>query len=145
MTHSQNCVDLVSSFEGCSFVAYQDGNGVWTIGYGHTAGVNPGDTCTRDQAQAWLSEDLQVADNALMQLVDVFLNQNQWDALTSFVFNIGQGHFSHSSCLKDLNSSNMQGAADAILMWKYVAGHVSPGLLRRRTAERALFLKEVLP
>lgn len=143
VNHSQACVDLVASFEGCSFVAYQDGNGVWTIGYGHTQGVDAGDTCTRQQASDWLSEDLEVADHALQRLVKIPINQNQWDGLTSFVFNIGQGNFAQSTCLRDLNANNIQGAADAILMWDRVAGQVSSGLVRRRTAERSLFLTEV--
>lgn len=145
MTHSQTCVDLVASFEGCSFVAYQDGNDIWTIGYGHTGGVMKGDTCTREQALAWLSQDLQTADHALSMLVKVPTNQNQWDALTSFVFNIGQGNFASSTCRRDINAENMAGAADAMLMWNRIAGHTSPGLVRRRIAERNLFLKEVEP
>lgn len=143
MTHSQACTDLVASFEGCSFVAYQDGNGIWTIGYGHTKGVKAGDTCTREQALDWQSEDLETADQALESLVKIPINQNQWDGLTSLVFNIGQGNFSRSTCLKDLNAGDIQAAADAMLLWNKVAGKVSSGLVRRRAAERSLFLKEV--
>jgi len=142
VTHSQACRDLVASFEGLRLNAYQDQNGVWTIGYGHTADVKPGDTCTKEQAEEWLDEDLEEADQAIARLVDVPLTQNQYDAIASLVFNIGEGHFSGSTVRRRLNQNDFSAAAEAILMWRYAGGEVSVGLLHRRQAERKLFLGE---
>lgn len=141
MTHSEKATALVIEFEGFSAVAYEDGGGRWTIGYGHAEGVQPNDTCTKLEAVAWLDADLVVADDAIASLVTVPINQNQWDALTSFVYNIGQGNFSVSTVHVRINGGDMQGAADAMLWWNKVDGHVSAGLIRRRTAERRLFLE----
>ena len=133
---------LVEPFEGCRLTAYQDGNGVWTNGYGNTHGVSASTLAiTQDQAIADLKRNLLSAENDICSLVTVPLNQNQFDALTSFDFNIGPGHLKSSTTLRLLNAGDRQGAADAMLMWDKVAGAVSPGLVRRRQAERALFLK----
>jgi lysozyme len=141
MKHSANATRLVAGFEGCALKAYQDGNGIWTIGYGHTGpGAGPGLTCTQEQAEAWLDEDLRTADTAIAQLVKMALTQNQWDALTSFVFNIGQGHFATSTCLRQLNQGNAVGACQAMGMWNKVDGAVSRGLSVRRAAEQKLFM-----
>lgn len=150
MTHSDACVLLTAQFEGFRPTAYQDGNGIWTLGYGHTEGVKAGDTCTTTQAQQWLSEDLGVADAALTRLVKVGLDQNQWDALVDLCYNIGQGNFASSTCLSLLNQGDEAGAINSICYWDndqwhgwvIVAGEVSPGLVRRRQAEQALFNKE---
>lgn len=139
MTHSQAATNLVASFEGCSLVAYQDGNQIWTIGYGHAIGVKSGDTCTQQEALEWLSEDLTTADDAIARLVKVDLQQHQWDGLVSFVFNIGQGHFASSTCLRLLNAGDSGGACAAMGMWDKIAGQVSAGLVRRRAAEMAMF------
>lgn len=142
MTHSERATALVEEFEGRELTAYQDGNGIWTIAYGRTgAGVVQGLTCTAAQASWWLDTDLGVADAALGRLVKVPVNQNQYDALISLVYNIGQGNFEHSSCLKALNARNYAEACRAIGMWDQVAGRVSDGLVRRRTAEQTLFME----
>jgi lysozyme len=143
MTHSQAASDLVKQFEGRRLTAYQDGNGIWTIADGHTGGVKEGDTCTQEQADIWLNEDLAIVDRALNKLVRVELTQNQYDALVSFVYNIGAYHFMFSTCLKDLNDGDLEGAANGILLWNKVAGKVSEGLVRRRAAEKALFEEAV--
>lgn len=147
MTHSPACTLLTAHFESLRTVAYQDGNGIWTLGYGHTEGVKEGDTCTYEQAKAWLSQDLGIADAALNLLVDVALDQNEWDALCDFVYNIGQGNFATSTCLKLLNQDDKAGAINSICYndndqwhgWVFVAGQVSHGLVVRRQAEQALF------
>lgn len=147
MTHSSVCTALTAQFEGLETTAYQDQNGILTIGYGHTGDVREGDTCTKQQALDWLSSDLEVADAALNRLVHVALNQNEWDALCDFVFNIGQGNFENSTCLARLNAGDTQGAIDSICYWDngewhgwvIAAGKVDPGLVRRRQAEQALF------
>jgi lysozyme len=149
VTHSPACVLFTAQFEGLKTIAYQDGNGVWTLGYGRAEGVKPGDTCTLAQAQQWLSEDLDVADMALARLIKVTIEQNQWDALCDLCFNIGQGNFEESTCLKLLNQGDEAGAINSICYfdndewhgWVMVAGKASPGLVHRRQAEQALFSK----
>jgi lysozyme len=138
--HSPQCVSLVASFEGMELRAYQDQGGIWTLGYGHTADVKEGDTCTQQQAEAWLSEDLETADIAVNKAVTVPLTQNHFDALVSLCFNIGQGNFAKSTLVRILNAGSIQAAADQFLVWDKVGGQTNAGLLRRRNAERALFL-----
>ena len=138
-------IALVKRFEGLEIVAYPDpGNRVtgepWTIGYGHTRGVRRGDTCTEDQATAWLREDLRAAEGAVRHLVDVPLNQGQFDALASFVFNCGTGAFGNSTLLRLLNAGDAAGAAEQFKRWNRGADGVLPGLVTRRTAERDLFV-----
>lgn len=139
MTASAACRALIESFESCRLKAYQDGRGVWTLGTGHTKGVCEGDICTFQQANDWLSEDLQEAESAVNRLVTVPLTQNQFDALVSLVFNIGQGNFEGSTVLRRLNQKSYGAAADAFLMWTKIGGQISAGLVRRREAERKLF------
>lgn len=143
MTHSQTAADLVSSFEGFSATAYQDQNGVWTIGFGHAQGVKQYDVTTKDAALRWLSDDLNTADNCINRMVTVPLNQNQFDALCSFIFNIGCGNFSKSTAFKCLQAGNYQSACDAMGMWNKIAHQVSGGLDRRRKAEQVLFMEAV--
>lgn len=141
MTHSENATKLVENFEGLELCAYQDQRGIWTIGYGHTAGVKPGDTCTQAQAQAWLDADLKRADDAVNHYVRVDLTQNQFDALVSFTYNVGAGNLETSTLLRLLNEGNKQGAAQQFTEWIHAGNKVSAGLVRRRFAEQALFLE----
>jgi lysozyme len=132
---------LVEAFEGDVLDAYQDGNKVWTNGFGNTHGVTATTPrITQAQAIVDLKRNLLSAENDILSLVKVSLNQNMYDALVSFDYNIGPGHLKQSTTLRKLNSGDYYGAADAMLMWNEVAGKVSPGLLRRREAEKALFL-----
>lgn len=132
---------LIQSFEQCCLAAYLDQRDIPTIGWGHTAGVQMGDTCTQAQADAWFVTDTGTACKAIRQTVDVAINQNQFDALVSLCFNIGAGAFVSSTLLKKLNAGDRAGAADQILVWNHVNGQVNAGLMRRREAERALFLQ----
>ncbi len=131
---------LIQSFETCRLEAYLDQRGVPTIGWGHTAGVQLGDTCTQAQADAWFQTDALWAGQAILRTVDVALTQNQFDALVSFTFNVGVGAEAASTLLKVLNAGNYQAAADQFIRWDHVNGVVDPGLTRRRQAEQALFL-----
>lgn len=138
MTHSERAVVLITGFEGCSLTAYRDQRGIWTIGYGHTPTAE-GQTISEADARILLSEDLKVADEAINRLVKVPLTQNQFDALCSFVFNVGQGNLAVSTMLRCLNRSEFAQAASEFLRWVRVGGEVSAGLVRRREAEKALF------
>ena len=141
MTHSENATKLVEQFEGLETTAYRDQRDIWTIGYGHTAGVHEGMTCTKSQAENWLSQDMMIADNAVNSYIDADLTQNMFDALVSFTFNVGAGNLEHSTLRKLLNGGSKLGAANQFLVWNHVNGIVSAGLTKRRQAERSLFLK----
>jgi lysozyme len=137
---------LVEQFEGEILTPYRDTNGIWTNGYGNTHGVTAATPAiTQAQAVSDLEHNLLTAENDILRLVTVPLNQNQFDGLTSFDYNIGSGHLQASSVLKKLNAGDYAGAADAMLEWDEAGGKPSAGLLRRRQAERALFLKPVAP
>jgi lysozyme len=141
MIHSEDATEFIASFEGLSLKAYQDQGGLWTIGYGHTQGVHEGDVCDEAAALTMLDSDLMAVDKAMARLVTVPLTQNEYDACCSLVFNIGQGNFAHSTVLDMLIRGDMDSAANSFLMWNKVHGQTSPGLDRRRQAERLLFLR----
>ena len=128
-------------FESCKLEAYLDVKGVPTIGWGHTAGVKLGDTCTQEQADAWLLADIQWAADTVNRLVtDVELTQDEFNAITDFVYNCGSGHFASSTLLKDLNAGQFGNVAHDLEMWDLAGGQVCAGLLRRRIAEATEFL-----
>lgn len=140
MKVSQTGLDLIKRFEGLETKAYRCPAGILTIGYGHTTGVKEGDNCTPEQAEVWLREDCQVAELTVSANVNVHLNQNQFDALVSFIFNLGSGNFVKSTLLKKLNTSDYRGAADELDRWVNAGGRKLAGLVKRRAAEKALFL-----
>jgi lysozyme len=141
MIHSEDCVKLVASFEGFRAKAYQDQGGVWTLGYGTTKNVHEGDTCTEIEAMAWLDRDLIVADDTIRKYCTVPLNQHQWDALCSLIYNIGASAFSKSTVLDKLIASDYGAAAEAFLLWDKVNHVFNQGLSNRRKAERLVFLQ----
>lgn len=130
---------LIKQFEGCKLEAYQDGAGVWTIGTGHTHGVKAGDTCSQEQADAWLEQDLIGAETAVSSLVKVPLSDNQFAALVSFTFNEGQGKLAGSTLLKKLNEGGYDLVPTYLKSWIFVAGKQCQGLVRRRAAEAELW------
>lgn len=132
--------NLIQSFEQLRLQAYQDQRGIWTLGWGHTGGVVEYQTCTISEADEWFTQDAHSACNAVMRAVDVPMTQNQFDALVSLCFNIGQGAFGGSTLVKLLNNGHADQAADQFTVWNHTAGQANPGLTRRRAAERALFL-----
>ena len=139
MQYSKNGLSLTEGFEGLRLTAYQDQAGIWTIAYGHIHGVSMGMTCTQEQAEAWLLEDVQNAVDDVNNLVTVDLTQNQFDALVDFTFNLGCGNLEHSTLLRLLNSGDYTGAAEQFKVWDMAGGQVRSGLLRRRLAESNLF------
>ena len=142
MNISQTGIDLIKQFEGCKLEAYQCSAGVWTIGYGHTGSdVTKGRKITQDDAESLLKQDLIVHCNNVLKLVKVKLNQNQFDALVSFEYNVGYGNLSSSTLLKLLNEGDYTGAAGQFEKWVYAGGKVLAGLEKRRKAEKELFLK----
>jgi lysozyme len=131
--------NLTEKFEGCKLVAYRDSKGVLTIGYGHTYHVYVGQTCTQEQADLWLVQDIVIAETAVNRLVGVKLTQGEFDALVDFTFNVGVGNFSNSTLIHLLNHGDYNGAANEFEKWDYCGGVVLAGLLRRRLAEKAVF------
>lgn len=140
MQYSKDGLHLTEQFEGCKLVAYQDSVGIWTIGYGHTRGVHAGMTCTQEQAEQWLREDVQIAQDNVNQHVTVTLTQGQFDALVDFAFNCGCKNLDCSTLLKLVNHSDFEHAAKEFEKWDHASGKVVAGLLRRRQAEEAEFL-----
>jgi len=134
---------LIKAWEGLFLTAYRDIGGVWTIGWGHTAGVMKGQDITRLQAEQFLTIDL--ADAAVeVEARAPQSTDDQFDAMVSFTFNEGVGAFRTSTLLRMFKAGNIQGAADQFLVWDkaHVDGQLVfvQGLLNRRKAERALFL-----
>ncbi|EBE2439124.1 lysozyme [Salmonella enterica] len=130
--------------EGCRLTAYPDSRGVWTIGTGHTGrvdgvAVHKGMTITRDTADRLLRDDLSWVERCIADRVTVPLNQNQYDALCSLIFNIGDNAFIGSTVRRQLNAGNYTAAADAFLEWSR-AGSNKTLLAPRRGRERAMFL-----
>lgn len=147
---SKRGAEFIARFEGFVATPYNDAAGNATIGYGHLihkGPVTPADrarwgTLSRERALALLEQDAQVAADAVLRHVRPRLaSQARFDALVSFVFNIGEGQFASSTVLRCLNSGiRRRGAADALLAWDHAGGRVLEGLHERRTAERHLFL-----
>ena len=113
--------------------------GIWTIGWGHTAGVKEGDTCTMAQANEWLQDDVAEAVLEVCRAVTHPLTQNQFDALVSLCFNIGIHNFAGCGLLKFVNAGNMTAAAADFINWDKQQGVVLDGLENRREAEAAHF------
>ncbi|MEG4202016.1 glycoside hydrolase family protein [Microcoleus sp. Pol12A5] len=140
---NQEGFKLLTTFEGCKVTAYDDGGGVWTIGYGHTGDdVYPELTISQTQAEELLREDLEKFESYVEDAVEVEIDDNQFSALVCFCFNVGPGTegFGGSTLLKLLNNGDYQGAANQFPVWNKVNGEPWPGLTRRRFAEQALFL-----
>ena len=134
MKTSSKGIELIKLYEGYEESAYRCPAGVWTIGYGHTGGVYEGQTCTREQAERWLREDLKNAENAVNALEPSRpLRQNEFDALVSFVYNLGAGNFSGSTLRrKVLANPDNPTIRDEFGKWIYADGRIQPGLVTRR-------------
>ncbi|OTG82309.1 lysozyme [Acinetobacter sp. ANC 4648] len=146
MSVSKAGIEMICGFEGKRSVAYDDGVGVWTIGFGTTIypngiRVKKGDSCTEAQAKAYTAHDLKKFEQAVNSAVTVPLNQNQFDALVSLTYNIGTGAFKDSTLLKKLNASDYQAAANQFDVWVKAGGRTMQGLVNRRESEKLLFKK----
>jgi len=139
MNISNTGIDLIKHFEGCETEAYLCPAGVPTIGYGHIKGVQMGDSITEAQAHEMLVEELDEYESYINDLVTVSLNQNQFDAMVSWVYNLGGGNLKASTLLKVLNSGDYNGVPEQIMRWNKAGGKVLEGLTRRRQAEADLF------
>lgn len=138
---SSNGLDIIKEFEGLRLNAYQDSVGVWTIGYGHTKSVYPGMSITHQEAEALLRQDVAEHAVGIYETVTVPLNQNQFDALASFVFNLGRYILHDSRLLQYINSRQWYASAEKMKLYNKAGGQTLPGLVRRRNMEAELFLK----
>ena len=138
---SKEGIKLIKQFEGCRLKAYKDVAGIPTIGYGHTHLVKMSDQITQDQADAYLREDVKLAEAQVDKYMKVYgFNQNEFDALVSFAFNIGS--------IRQLtaNGTRSKGQiASKMLLYNKAGGTVLNGLIKRRKAEHALFIKPCVP
>jgi GH24 family phage-related lysozyme (muramidase) len=149
-TASADCVAIVKRFEGLRLNSYQDSVGVWTIGYGTTringAPVGPGMTITQAEADKLLLDHLNTDSAKTVQTrTKALITQSMFDAMTCFVYNVGQGNFGKSTLLSELNSSKYLESANQFTVWNKAGGNVLPGLTARRIAEKDLFLKNGIP
>ncbi|OEY94657.1 lysozyme [Acinetobacter proteolyticus] len=147
MSISAHGINLITSFEDLKLNAYDDGTGIWTIGFGTTvypnkARVKKGERCTLEQAKYFFQYDLRRFEKTVNEAVRVPISQNQFDALVSLAYNIGSNAFKNSTLLKYLNALAFQDAADQFLVWNKGGGKVLKGLIHRRQVERSLFLKK---
>jgi len=143
MQSSFNGKKLLQELEGFRAKAYLDTGGVWTVGYGTTKidgkPVEAGQTATERQAQEWLEQDMAWAQTAVNKLVKVKLTQNMFDALVSFVYNIGENAFARSTLLQLLNSGQYEPASQQFDRWVYDNKKLIKGLVTRRLEEKRLF------
>ena len=130
---------LIKKFEGCKLEAYKCPAGVWTIGYGHTKGVQQGDVWSQDHAEHMLDVELEEYESYINDLVDVELQQHQFDALVAWVYNLGAGNLISSTLLIKLNAGDYEDVPHEIQRWNKAGGEVLEGLIRRRKAEALLF------
>jgi len=137
---SSDGVDLIKHFEGLRLNAYRCPAGIWTIGYGHTGSVKQGEKISLDTAIKLLQTDLKRFEQIVTDLVDVPIQQHHFDALVSFAYNLGGGALADSTLLKLLNAGYFEEAADQFKRWNKAGGQVLQGLVKRRAAERALFV-----
>lgn len=142
MTAIEKAAALIRQFEGCRLTAYRCPAGIWTIGYGHTAGVTAGDVWTQEQADRALEQDIGKYRKAVLIACPALADYpNRLAACISLAYNIGTGAFASSSVARHINKGDYRAAADAFLLWVNAGGRKLEGLVKRRQAEQAIFLK----
>lgn len=148
MNYSREGLLNTMHWEGCELEAYPDPGTKddpikkgfpWTIGYGHTKGVYPGMKCTQAQAEAWLREDIKWAQDTVNDMVNVSLDQSQFDALVDFVFNVGRPQFATSTLLRKLNQGLYSEIDAELRKWVFANGKKLGGLIARREKGTEMF------
>ena len=142
MKTSAEGIALIKKFEGLELDSYQCSANVWTLGDGHTQGGAEGDSCSEEEAEIILVNDLKEFETYVNALVDVELDQNQFDALVAWTFNLGPTNLRTSTLLKKLNAGEYNDVPSEIKRWNRAGGQVLDGLIRRREAEALLFAGE---
>lgn len=136
---SRKGIEAIKKFEGFREKAYFCPSGVLTVGYGHATGVSAGDSLTLKDAEIILLNDLKSFEDVINDSVNVPLMQNQYDALVSFAYNIGENAFKKSTLLSKLNNCDYEGASGEFGRWIYSNGEILNGLRERRNREREFF------
>ena len=139
MRCSQEGLELIKKFEGCKLKSYKCSAGEWTKGYGHTEGIKEGDIITPEEAEKLLRADVFKFERYVEDEVKVKLEQNQFDALVAWTFNLGVGNLRSSTMLKELNNSKFDKVPSEMKRWNKAGGKTLDGLIRRREAESLLF------
>tara|TARA_R100000664_G_scaffold9149_3_gene15201 strand:+ start:243 stop:686 length:444 start_codon:yes stop_codon:yes gene_type:complete len=139
MKISQEGLSLIKKFEGCELKAYRCAANVLTIGYGSTKNVKEGDTITQEEADKLLLHEMKEYEGYINDMVKSDLKQNEFDALVSWVFNLGPSNLSSSTLLQKLNNKDWDDIPNQIKRWNKAGGEVLQGLVRRREAEALLF------
>lgn len=141
-------LNTIQQFEGLKLTAYQDSVGIWTIGFGNIFNldtgkpIKQGDEISLETAERWLKIEVDNLQAKMRKVITVPLNDNQWTALTSLVYNIGFGAFKRSTLLRLLNAgASKEEVAKQFLRWNKAGGKEVKGLTNRRQAESNLFLK----
>lgn len=144
MKASVDAYELIKQFEGLRLEAYLCPAGIWTIGYGHTSGVSPNSFITIQEADEYLHRDVAAIEMQLNKL-NLSLRQCQWDAIVSFVFNVGIGNFKASTLLAKIRiNPDDNSIIDEFLRWVYANGKVMRGLQKRRLIEMKLYFSDKL-
>ena len=147
MIPSQNCINMIKMFEGFRAKPYKCPAGVPTIGYGSTFYSNGKKVTLKDKpiteqdATNLLTTVVTNFSSGVSKLLKIQVTQNQFDALVDFAYNVGIGNLKSSTLLKKVNAKNFSGAALEFIKWNKAVGKVLPGLTKRRTAEKDLFIK----
>ncbi len=142
MVASEKALGLIKMFEGLELMSYKCPGDRWTIGYGHTNDVKANQKITKDKAEEFLKEDVKEVEIAInFHTEDIDLTQNQFDALTSFVYNVGRSAFQYSTMLSYIKLRKFGSAGNEFKRWVYSGGKKLRGLIRRREAEFELFIK----
>ena len=139
MKISEDGLELIKKFEGCETTAYQDSVGVWTIGFGHTKGVEEGQTCSIEDAESMLANEMDEYEGYINNMVKVDLQQHEFDALVAWVYNLGPTNLGESTMLKVLNGGQFDRVPDEMNRWTRAGGDILEGLVRRRQAESLMF------
>tara|TARA_R100000426_G_scaffold16153_1_gene14882 strand:+ start:597 stop:1034 length:438 start_codon:yes stop_codon:yes gene_type:complete len=142
MNISKEGLSLIKKFEGCELEAYLCPAGVWTIGYGHTKDVKEGDKINKEEADYLLQEEMIEYESYINDFVEVPLNQNQFDSLCSWVYNLGPTNLKNSTMLRVLNEEKYADVPQEIKRWNKAGGEVLDGLIKRREAEAKMFAGE---
>lgn len=135
MKASEELIEKIKEFEGYSNTAYRCAAGVWTCGFGTTKGITPTTRCTRSEAEQWLLRDLAPIETYLNTIPEVNM-QGKFDALCSFIYNLGMGNFKSSTLLRKIKEgASTEDIQEQFRRWVYAGGKVLKGLVKRREWE----------
>jgi lysozyme len=139
MKTSEEGIALIKHFEGCELEAYLCPAEVWTIGYGHTLDVKKDDVIDQEAAEALLIEDLEEYEGYVTSLVEIELQQHQFDALVAWTFNLGPQSLKESTMLNRINYGPLSDVSFQMQRWNRAGGKVLDGLIKRRKAEALMW------